>query len=162
MIDENPPSSRKTRAAPAARLSLGLSSEFALHLNHLMDECGLSSYSLYLEVDYPRSTLTRWLTGKTRIPSDAAMKLVKILEARIERLSSSWTLRKLHELLQVQFADSGISMLQAELRARRIPIQPTLDALRAAKVLPPSGACDEHANTVRNAHEEVKARQCQS
>lgn len=107
-----------------------------------MCECGFSPYALYLEVDYPRSTLMRWLAGKTRIPGDAARSLVRGLEARIERASCRSTLAELHTLLQEQFADPGVSMLRTELRARGIPIQPTLEALRAANLLPPSSTPD--------------------
>lgn len=159
MLDEN--LSKRTSSVRVQRLSAENSRTFAILLKKLMTECGFSSYSLYLEVDYPRSTLMRWLAGKTRIPSDAASSLVNGLVARIERVSSSSTLAELHMLLQAQCADSGVSMLQTELRARRIPIQPTLDALRAAKLLPPSST-DQHANTAYAAHQEVRTSQCQS
>ena len=160
MINEN--LGRKTSPACTPRLSPENSRKFAILLKKLMKECGFSSYSLYLEVDYPRSTLMRWLAGKTRIPSDAALKLVRGLVARIERVSSGSTLGELHMLIEGQFADSGVSMLQTELRARRIPIQPTLDALRAAKLLPPCNAPDQHANDVHAAHQEPRSSQCQS
>ncbi len=160
MIDENPgltPNSIGTE-----RLSPESSLKFAALFRKVMCECGFSPYALYLEVDYPRSTLMRWLAGKTRIPGDAARSLVKELEARIERASCSSTLAELHMLVQAQCADLGVSMLRSELRARRIPIQPTLDALRAAKLLPPSSTPDQHANTVHTTHESVRNSQCQS
>lgn len=151
-----------TSPACVQRLSPESSRKFATLFKRLLYECGFSSYSLYLEVDYPRSTLMRWLAGKTRIPSDAALTLVKGLVARIERASSSSALGELNVLLQAQFADPGVSMLQTELRARRIPIQPTLDALRAAKLLPPSNAPNQQANDVHPTHQEPRSSQCQS
>lgn len=151
-----------TTSAWVQRLSPESSRKFATLFKKAMCECGFSSYSLYLEVDFPRSTLMRWLAGKTRIPSDAAWSLVKGLKARIERASCSSTLAELHMLLQAQFADPGVSMLRTELRARGIPIQPTLDALRAAKLLPPSSTPDQHANTAHAAQQDVRTNQCQS
>lgn len=145
----------------AERLSPEDSRKFAKLLKELMRECGLSSYSLYLEVDYPRSTLMRWLAGKTRIPKYAAMSLVKGLVARVERALNSSMLADLQMLLQAaHFADPGVSLLQTELRARGIPIQRTLDALRAARLLPSS--IDQNAGDARAANQEHRSTQCQS
>lgn len=159
MIDEKPGATPNSTGAD--RLSPENSRKFAKLLKELMRECGFSAYSLYLDVSYPRSTLMRWLAGNTRIPNDAASSLVKGLAARIERVLSSSTLAELQMLLQTaQFADPGVSLLQTELRARGIPIQRTLDALRAARLLP--SIIDENASDARAANQEQRSTQCQS
>lgn len=102
-----------------------------------MKECRLTTYSLFIEVEYPRSTLTRWVSGKSRIPVEAALTLVQQLMTYADSISSSSALKELHTLAHAQHAeDVSASRLHQELRARRIPIRRTLEALRAANILP--------------------------
>ena len=119
------------------RLSTENSRRFAKLLQRLLKECRLTVYSLFIEVEYPRATLTRWVNGKSPIPVDAALTLVQQLTSYADSISSSPALKELHALIQAQCAeDQSASRLREELRARRIPIRRTLEALRAANMLP--------------------------
>jgi len=136
---------RPAKLSPAAnsprgsvsRLSLENSHRFASIFQDIMKGCHLSVYALFVDLEFPRSTLTRWVSGKSRIPVDAALTLVEALREYADRVSNSSALRELDAIVCAErVADSGASKLRAELRARRVPIRRTLEALRAVSLLP--------------------------
>lgn len=104
-----------------------------------MQECGLRSvYALFLRVDLPRATLHRYLAGRVRIPLGAASELTEALLEHAARWKDSARLQELDDLIRAAFTDqSAEALLRAELRARGIRIGRTLEALRAARFLPP-------------------------
>jgi hypothetical protein len=124
--------------ASIRRLSHNDTLRFADLIRKLMRECHLSGYSLFLEAEFPRATLMRWLNGKSRIPVAAAQTLVASLRIRAEQISNSSALEELQALLNAQRVDDvDAARLHFELRARHIPVRRTLEALRAANLLPP-------------------------
>jgi hypothetical protein len=124
--------------AAIRRLSREDTLRFAELIRAFMRECHLSGYSLFLGAEFPRATLMRWLSGESRIPVDAAQTLVASLTSHAETISKSSAIKELQALLNLHCVhDVSASRLHLELRARRIPIRRTLEALRAANVLPP-------------------------
>jgi hypothetical protein len=105
-----------------------------------MADCGLSSiYRLYLLTDLSRPTVYRWLGGKTCIPLSGARKIVKALAGWSNRCGALRS--ELAALLaSAQTVDSPEVTISTELRARGIPVRRTLDALRAANILPLKGS----------------------
>ena len=120
------------------RLALDASKTFATLFRSAMVECGFPSvYSLALIADFPRATIHRWLSGRVRTPISGASHLIDIL---CSHSGDEVALHDLRDLLR--FASSlntQEQLLCAELRARGVPVQRTLDALRAANVFPAKG-----------------------
>lgn len=128
---------RSTTARQTLRLSREASRKFACTFRALIRECRLSVYALFLDLDYPGSTLRRWLTGTVCIPAESARNLVNVLIEHSSRLADSAGLRELQLLADsVQAEDPGTARLRAELRARRVPVRRTIEALQAANLLP--------------------------
>jgi len=125
--------------APVARLSLENSRKFASLLEGLMKECSLHSvYALFLQADFPRATLHRWLSGRVRIPLAAARALIEALLEHATKWKSNASLQQLEDLIRGEIADdSAATRLCTELRVRGIPIGRTIEALRAVNLLPP-------------------------
>ena len=107
-----------------------------------MAECRLPSiYSISVHViDIPRSSLQRWLTGQSRIPVSAASDLLQAIVDYAERLQANPLILELEELVRADTSESAVlARLRAELRARRVPVRRTIDALRALDLLPNGG-----------------------
>ena len=122
-----------------SRLSLQSSRKFASTFQTLMKECRLPSvYALFLYTDFPLSTIKRWLSGQVRIPVEGAQRLIEALIEYAAQLSTNESLHELDALVRAECeVQSDEARLRAELRARRVPISRTLEALRAASLLPP-------------------------
>ncbi len=122
------------RLSAAVRLTIEESRRFAGLVRQAMVERRISSvYSLFLSADLPRSTLHRWLAGRGRIPVSRAFEL---LDALLSCGEGGAPARAIRDLLEAASTNESIEQrLRAELRARRVPISRTLDALRAANVL---------------------------
>ena len=130
--------SADARNSPLPRLSLEDSREFARLLHGLMDECRLPSvYSLFLHVNFPRATLHRWLSGRARIPITAARDLLDELGQHAAKWHRSEAIQQLDYLIRAEAPEhSNAARLRAELRARGLPVARTIEALRAANLLP--------------------------
>lgn len=90
------------------------------------------------------------------MPISVAETLLEALVSYAERVSSNSKLHDLREILHSQPKnENGISLLEAELRARRIPIRATLDALRAANLLPPNTSTQQGLGDIQAAHQEL-------
>ena len=135
----------RSSPSPSERLSLADSQRFARSVRALMNECGLPSvYALFLEVDLPRATLHRWLSGRVRIPVAGAQTLTAALLEHAKRWENNASLRELHDLVSsVSLQQAGLGRLHAEFRVRGIPIGRAMEALRAANLIEPGVANHE-------------------
>lgn len=97
-----------------------------------------SAYSLFLQLDYSRATVHRWLSGATRIPVAAVRDIVAALQDQAARQKASSTTLVLSALADQYSADAESIELQIrrELRSRGVRIEKTIEALRAANILP--------------------------
>ena len=125
------------KGIPVPRLSREDSGRFAaavLDLRH--EHRAASSYELFLQLDYSRSTVHRWLNGSTRIPLVAASRILEALHENASRLESSPPAIRLRAMIeQYTGSESRESALRSELRARGIPVGKTIAALKAAGIL---------------------------
>jgi hypothetical protein len=123
-------------SASARRLSVDRSQQFATLFRAAITMCGFRSiYGFYLETDLSRATLERWMSARVRIPVAGAQYLISTIS---KHSPTSSVLRALQDVISIAADEaSQEDLLRAELRARRVPVQRTLAALRAANVLPP-------------------------
>jgi hypothetical protein len=108
----------------------------------VMNECGMPSvYALFLQVDLPRATLHRWLSGRVRVPVAGAQALTAALLEHAKRWENNASLRELHDLVSnASLHQSELGRLHAELRMRGIPIGRAMEALRAANLIQPGSS----------------------
>ncbi len=115
------------------RLSLVTSLQFVSLLRIAMSECGVSAYQLYLDSGLNKATVYRWLSGKVRIPSSGARRLLRALL----REPNPPSLQQASQLLvngKTNLRESVRLRVMAELRTRGLPQRRTLEALCAAGV----------------------------
>ena len=120
---------------PTRRFSLENSRGLAELARHLIAKVGLrSTYELFLQTALPRATLHLWLSGRVRIPIDRGREIFSALALYG---GSDEPLLGFEEILLAERDRSALrERLRDELRLRRVPVERTIDALRAANVLP--------------------------
>lgn len=119
-------------------MSTDASSQFAATVRELMAACGLNSgYSLFLHLDYSRSTVHRWLTGRARIPVAGARDVIRAFREHSARTQITTLLDDLDRLVdRATTVESDETRIRIELRNRGIRVGRIIEALRAAKLLP--------------------------
>ncbi len=115
-----------------AHLSETASKEFVSFVRDAMRDRGISSvYRLYLLTDFNKATIYRWFSGTVRIPVYGAEHLLDVLAGEGHSKSIA---RAAALLTKERDSESFEKRLLGELKARKLPLRRTIEALRAAGV----------------------------
>ena len=97
---------RGNATSSVVRLSENASRKLAFEILHPSDgRPGISTYAIYLALDYPKATIYRWMTGSTRIPVDAAREIIAVVQDQVETNSLSRELATLIDLYDARLAN---------------------------------------------------------
>ncbi len=121
------------RTGTIPRLSHEDSRKFAAAVRKLRGQQGTSIYRLYVCMDYPRSSIYRWLSGATRIPVPAAREIAETLQDELRHTEQP--VAELNEVVGLYAgAESPELRIRRELRRQGLRVERTISALRAAGV----------------------------